>query len=235
MHLIHSSAIPRAYIEYIDKLFPGLSRIPLPKSADVYDSISAHPDIFIFQLNPKVMVVSRSLPKDILRAIEKTGVQTVISESIPHGVYPDTASLNACIVGKYIFHLKKITDKAILDLIEGQDIEFVNVNQGYARCSIAMVTKNAFITSDAGLVKIAKEKTLDVLEVSCGNVVLPDEKYGFLGGAMGVLPDGRVIFLGDIRKHPDFIEIDRFFHKHKAIYINMDGLDLFDGGSLMFI
>ncbi|MGB3242635.1 MAG: DUF6873 family GME fold protein, partial [Candidatus Omnitrophota bacterium] len=73
---------------------------------------------------------------------------------------------------------------------------------------------------------------LDALHVSKGPVLLPGEKYGFLGGTSGRMPDGTILILGDIDSHPDAPKIKAFMAKHNAGYIDLKGLPLYDAGGL---
>lgn len=235
MHLIHSGDIPAPYIKNIDSNFPGLKKIPLLRSIDVYESIASHPDIFIFQLYSDTLIVSRSLPGKVVSLVKKTGAHIIKSDSFPQGEYPQTCVLNAAKVGRHIFCNSNYIDKKIKDSARAEGLMLIHVNQGYTRCSIVPVGKEALITSDKGIAKAGGKAGLDVLLVSEGNVLLPKQKHGFLGGATGVMDDRSIVFLGDIEKHPDFFAIKDFLNKHKIEYINIKGLPLFDAGSLIFI
>ncbi len=234
LNLIHSAGIPREYLDALDRLLPDLKRTPLEASKDVYDSISSHPDIFIFSLDRKTFVVSAGAPEGVAQSLKRSGAAVIISESIPHGKYPYTAPLNAVRVGRFIIHNSKYTDGTIKALAEERGLEIVSVNQGYARCSTIPVSDTALITCDPGISKAAASAGLDVQLISQGSVILTGEKHGFIGGATGVLPDGRVVFLGDIFRLPDHGAILSFIASHGAGYLRIEDLDLFDAGSLIF-
>ena len=44
--------------------------------------------------------------------------------------------------------------------------EIINVKQGYAKCSICVVSDNAIITADKGIAKAAIQNRIDVLEIT---------------------------------------------------------------------
>jgi len=235
LYLFHSAGVPEPYIKGLEKIFPGLKRIALTPSGNVYESISSHPDIFIFSLDCESFVFSRSLDKNIVGGLKKTGARFFESVSIPRGLYPDTAPINAVRVGDFVFHNLKITDASIKRLAHERALGLVHVNQGYARCSVIPVGDKALITSDEMIAKEARKKGLEAELVSCEGVTLPGEKRGFIGGAAGLTPDGTVIFLGDVERHPDFTKIENFLKKYKTPYRYLANLDLFDAGGLFFI
>ena len=234
INLIHSDGIPPEYLQGLDRLLPGLARTALAASKDVYDSISSHPDISIFDFDHKIFVVSPQAPADAVRALKGTGARVITSGSTPHGKYPDTAPLNAVRVGKFVIHNTLHTDRAIKALVEEFGLELIFVNQGYSRCSTIPVGERAIITCDAGISKAASTAGLEVELISQGSILLEGQRHGFIGGASGVLPDGRIVFLGDVRKHPDHEAILSFIGGHGAGYLHIEGLDLFDAGSLIF-
>jgi len=235
MYFIYSKTIPGNYLEELVEFFPGLNRIAIPQSQNVYNSISSHPDIFMFALDAKTIVYSRDLSRDITDALKQSRIKLIRSMSIPLGTYPDTASLNALRIGNFIFHNLKHTDAAIKTEAKRRGLRMVHTNQGYSRCSSIPVKKNALITSDQSIKEAARSVKLDVEIISSGNVELPGHDYGFIGGTTGVLPDGRIVFLGDITRHPDFSRIDNFLKKHAVRYIYIPNLPLLDAGSLIFL
>lgn len=234
MLIIHDHRIPRAYLEGIAGSFPDAATYALDMpQAEVYGSISCHPDIYFCRLGGNVLVYAPSVPKEILDALKRSGIELMKGLKDPGGAYPDTARYNAARVGRTVFHNLNCSDAAIKGFCAAREIEFAHVQQGYAACSIVPVGDNALITSDGGIAGAARERGFDVLKVSAGAVSLPGEKYGFIGGASGVLPDGGVIFLGDIKKHPDHARISGFAEKHGVELRHQEGLPLYDGGRLL--
>ncbi len=234
MNLIHSADIPRPYIEALERSLPGLACRALAPSNDVYASIASHPDIFICAAGGDTLIASPSLPEEVTAHIAKAGMRLIRACAVPRGNYPQTATLNAVRIGSRIFHNTRITDPAIRACAEGNGLDLIHVEQGYARCSTIPVGENALITCDAGIEKAARRVRLDVLRVPAGGVLLPGERYGFIGGASGVMPDGTIVFLGDGAAHPDHDGIVSFLAAHNTAYIFLEGLPLFDAGTLIF-
>lgn len=235
MFLIHSADIPPEYLERLNAILPELTCVPVRRSKDVYASIASHPDIFIFAIDHNTLIVSPSIHEELSVALARSGVRLIRARSIPQGIYPDTAILNAVRIGPYILHNTQCTDAVIRDLARKRSLEIVHVNQGYTRCSVVNVNSGAIITSDAGIADTARKLGIDVMTVSAGSVMLPGERTGFIGGTCGRAPDGKIVFLGDLKRHPDHAAIDIFFRRHQIEYLCLPDLPLYDAGSLILL
>ncbi|MFH1855909.1 MAG: DUF6873 family GME fold protein [Candidatus Omnitrophota bacterium] len=235
MLLIHSAQIPAKYISKLKEFMPTLTLLPLAPFDNVYHSIVSHPDIFFFQINKNTLVHAPIVAGEFIKKLKNTAIELIPAEKNPAGTYPATASINAARVGKYIFHNTHLTDAAIKREAEKLNLNFVHCNQGYSRCSVIPVKEKALITCDKGIKKAAQENGIEALSITPGNIELPGEKHGFIGGASGVLPDGKIFFLGDITKHPDFEKIRVFLKTHAVDYLSLEGLPLYDVGTLIFL
>jgi len=234
--LIHSNIIPGIYLTKLHEKLPCVvEKFPLFPSAHVYNSISTHPDIFIFQVDKKNLIVSENISKTLFDKLLEYNINTIKAGSFPTGKYPSSAILNAAKVGNYLIHNTEYTDTVILTFSQQQNFSIINVNQGYSRCSIVPISSNALITPDKGIANKSIARGIKVLLIRPEHVILNGQKYGFIGGASGTFIDGTTVFLGDITKHPDFPEIDAFFKKLKQSYIYLKGLPLIDAGSLIFV
>jgi hypothetical protein len=235
MLLIHSCGIPEEYISALKRLLPGLELLPLGRQSGVYVSIAAHPDIFLFRLSQDILIYSPSLDEDMLGSISKRGVTLIPSDDMPRDRYPSTVILNAARVGKHVIHNTRVTDGAVKRESLGRGLEFINCSQGYTRCSIVPVDDNTIITQDPGIAKAAQNGGIETLLVSPADIELPGEERGFIGGTSGVLPDGRIAFLGDITEHPDYGHIKGLLDKKVSGAIFLEDMPLYDGGSLIFL
>lgn len=234
MIIIYDSRISRAYIDALKGFFPRARLYPLfvSLSDSVYDSILCHPDIYFFKLDERTLVHAPSVPPALIEQLKGDGVELIEGKSVPSGRYPLTAPYNAVRVGNMLFHNLKYTDPVILNEAAKRGIKCVNVEQGYARCSVVPVGDNAAITADAGIAKVMEKEGIDVLLVGPGHVELPGERSGFIGGSSGNV-SGEVIFLGDIDRHPDALRIKNFCAKHGVSIFSPKGLALHDAGSLL--
>jgi len=235
MLLIYCQDIPGKYIIGIKDIYKDIDLLPVPRSSDVYTSISSHPDIFLFFSKINRLIFSSSLPNDFIRKLKDTGLITIKSHNTPTGQYPNTAILNACRIGNYVLHNSNLTDSAIQREASLNNMKLIHVNQGYTRCSVVPVSGRAVITSDILISKQARKLGISVLDISKGHILLPGQEYGFIGGTMGKTPDNTIVFLGDIKLHPDGSRIENFLRTHNAKYICLPDLPLFDAGTLIFV
>jgi hypothetical protein len=83
------------------------------------------------------------------------------------------------------------------------------VNQGYAKCSTAIVGESWLITADTSIHAAAHAAGLDPLLVRPGYIDLPGYEYGFIGGASGLAGD-MVLMTGTLYHHPDHEAIEAY-------------------------
>ena len=111
--------------------------------------------------------------------------------------------------------------------------KFVPVNQGYARCSVAMLSDNCAVTSDPTLAAALSDHGVRVLKIRPGYISLPGYDAGFIGGAGGRLDDGTYCFFGDIFSHPDGERIVAFADENKIKTVSLSGEPLSDHGGFI--
>lgn len=234
MILVHSSQIPDEYLNALSAKLRKTIFVPTPPSSAVYKSIASHPDIFIFQTSFKSCIYSKALSLETVTQLKQHNVDLVCSANVLGKKYPGTCSFNATRIGRFIIHNQKYTADEILDYALRNSLTIINTMQGYARCSTIPISDKAIMTEDADIFKNSKQNGLFSILVSKSSVILPGEKQGFLGGACGLTPGNELVFLGDITTHPDWKKIGQFAVQYGIKIIHLEGLPLYDAGSLMF-
>ncbi len=135
-----------------------------------------------------------------------------------HGInefkYPYCVMLNAAVVGINVFCNTKYTDKYLIGSLLAHNYNIIHVNQGYAKCSTAIVSYNAIITSDKGIASAAKSCGIDVLLISPRGIYLCEKYEGFIGGASVNLSKNKILFIGNIDLHTDGEKIRDFCLAH---------------------
>lgn len=149
--------------------------------------ISGHPDVFLCKIgcrdNSPLFFASRN----------DLGME-----------YPYDSSYNAACTGKYFIHNFSCTAPALLHAARELGMIMIDVPQGYAKCSTAIVDEDSIITYDRGIAGACSSyPSLDVLLISPGNIRLDGYRTGFIGGCSGRIGD-TFIFNGDVSQHPDF-------------------------------
>ncbi len=183
------------------------------KSEVVCGAVSSHPDIYMC--------------RDDVRGITIHGDIHKIGRD-----YPKNTRYCAVILEKYLICNLKHTAAEILRYADNLHLEKIHVNQGYTKCSCAVVDGRSIITSDEGIFKKLRGYDIDVLKITEGHVLLPGYDYGFIGGASGRVCD-EMVFCGDLRAHPDFERICEFIEERGVKVKWFEGVPLTDIGSII--
>ena len=96
-----------------------------------------------------------------------------------------------------------------------------------------MLGETHYITSDAGIDNILKNKGLQGILVENGNIQLNGFSHGFFGGTCGTFQNYFFI-MGSLKYHQDGWRIRLFLDKHHYQLIELYDGNLFDGGSILF-
>ena len=214
-NLIIDERIRKQEYEYLSKYF---NVIKLPLSEDVYDEISGHSDIFYCKIDDKIICAPNAKIKD---------KEFVIGNNKVENEYPRDIYYNACQIGKNIIG-SKYTDKKISPTIL--------VNQGYTKCSIAVIGENSCITSDKGIYQKLKENDIDVVLIEEEKINLLDRNgnktkmNGFIGGATFIF-DNKFVLFGDINKLKSKDIIKKHLEKYKLELVDFKDLEINDYGS----
>ena len=149
--------------------------------------------------------------------------------------YPGDVLLNAARVGERLVCNAAYTAPELLEAAEQMGLEVIDVRQGYAKCSLCIVSSEAVITSDEGLFSALRLAGLDVLKILPGCIRLPGYGYGFIGGCCGKLEAATMAFAGDVLTHPDGRKILSFLERHGVCCRNLlpEGEKLLDIGSIL--
>lgn len=148
--------------------------------------------------------------------------------------YPGDIIYNACSTGKYFIHNLKYTASKLIAAAREAELTLIDVPQGYAKCSIAVVSENAVITYDRGIAA-AVEAAINVLLVEPGHINLPGYSTGFIGGCTGLdTVHNELVFNGDLLTHPDGDRIREFAAVHGVAVRDFPGRPLTDIGSIIF-
>lgn len=197
----------------------------------IYESISYHPDI-VFHPVKNGLIVASEMYNDYLKLFNGE-INLIKGESLLGKKYPENIPLNIARIKNYALHLIKYTDSLAKKILEAEGIKFVDIKQGYSKCSLGLLASDIGITSDIGI-----KKALDALNIKClliepGHIKLAGEKYGFIGGAMGNLNEDTILFTGHINNHPSKDDIINFISKLNKNVIYLSNDEITDLGSII--
>jgi hypothetical protein len=194
-------------------------------------SISGHPDIFFCKTQNK-LIIAPNLPEDYKIILLENNIPFFKGKSEVSAKYPEAAHYNAVITKTHLIHRTDITDKEILN--DCINLSKIHVSQGFTRCSLLALNENNFITSDEGIYKIIISFGFHVLLVTTDNIILPGQRYGFIGGACGI-HENKLFIIGNLKHHKDGEKIKQFAGSINYNIIELYNGPLFDGGSIIFI
>lgn len=223
------SRISQEEIYALSKL--DFNLILCPQLKNLYEAISGHPDIQVNIVDNSSIIVHKDFPLDLIKKISNYEIKVYKSLDSLDSKYPKDILLNAVTLKDYFIHNLKFTDKNLLNLVK--DRILIHTNQGYTKCSTAIVSNKAIITSDISIKKSLMYTNIDVLFLPPGHIVLPGLDYGFIGGTCGLIDEGTIGFFGDLENYKYGKEILNFLiiHDVKPIYFKKG--PLIDRGSLL--
>lgn len=195
-----------------------------------YNSISGHPDIFVFQDINK-LILAPNTPNDLLNFLDKKAVNYSFGiDSV--GKNLDTSVLYNCLSNQNYFFCKKgKPDISIENWCSSKQL--INIPQSYARCSMFAIENN-IITSDKGIAKVLEKLQIAYFYFEPSEIRIIDHKNGFIGGTMGIT-DKTVYFLGNILKHKDGKALKKYISHLEKDIICLGNDYLYDGGGIFFV
>ena len=109
----------------------------------------------------------------------------------------------------------------------------IDVKQGYSKCSVCVINKNAIITSDLGVAKKCDNYGIDVLFVDDSNIKLHGVSHGFIGGSCGLISPDLLAINGNITYHINSDAIQLFCEKYNVNIISLHNEEIEDIGSII--
>lgn len=211
----------------------GQSIIKTTRCESVQEPISYHPDIVMHPINYNTLMVAPDVYEYYSEIFKSYDIKLIKGEKKLGYNYPDDISYNVARIGPYAIHNQKYTDEKLKFYLEREGVEFINVKQGYSKCSLGLIDENMGITSDKGIYKALRDRKIKVLLVETGYIELNGYSYGFIGGSMGNLDSSRVVFTGNLDKHRDGELIRRALTKKDKDIIELSEGNIIDVGSLI--
>lgn len=211
----------------------GCEVIVCPPSNLLYEAICGHPDVLLHIIDAKNIMVHRDMNIEFVNLLEQLDLNVIFSKNNLDSLYPYDIILNAVNLSDLFIHNIKYTDAELLKKIGTK--KFINVKQGYTKCSTAIVSEKAVMTSDTNIAKALFKENIDVLLLPPGDILLPGLDYGFIGGCCGLIDDNSLAFYGDLNYYAYGKEVFEFLKNHNVEPIFLRKEKLIDRGSLFII
>ncbi|MCP5007902.1 MAG: hypothetical protein GY941_28800, partial [Planctomycetes bacterium] len=190
----------RSSMKAIDSLREHVEDVLVFQTSGITDnSISGHPDIFIYQ-DKNLLVLAPNAPKELFEFLDNHFINYLRGEMVVGGGVHNNVHYNCLGTSDFLFHKAGYTDPTILKI--NKDREFVHLPQAYTRCSLIHLCENYYITSDRGIEKVLLQKGLCCFYFNPEEIIIRDHKNGLVGGTVGIW-EKMIFFNGNIEFHAD--------------------------------
>ena len=188
----------------------------------VEEPLHGHPDIFLAQINDN-LIIAPNTPKYIVDVFDIQGVKYHFGQHNVGFSYPEIAKYNVSANPNFLLCNSEICDSEVLNY--SKNLEIIKVKQGFCRCSTLILDEDVFITSDQGVVKVLKNRSLEVYCFSDSNILLSGYRHGLLGGCFGIdKQNRRIIVSGSLKSIAEGESLYLLFKN-----LSYDVLELGDG------
>ncbi|MCX7773439.1 MAG: hypothetical protein N2376_10050 [Clostridia bacterium] len=196
--------------------------------------LSKHADMQLVNVSEGVLVYAPGVGKGVLHTLKSLGFTLIEGQKHVGPSYPDDVAYNCAIVGRRAFLKAKAADPVLLDSLKSMRLDILDVSQGYAKCSLCIVSQEAVITADKGIHQKARETGLDSLLIPPQKSIgLPGYDYGFIGGTTGLLSADELGFFGNFKTLESADVISCFLKKHGVKPVSLSLENLVDLGGLI--
>ncbi len=211
----------------------GYEVLICPPSNLLYEAVCGHPDILLHIISSDTIMVHKNMNENFINKLISINFKVVFSKNRLHQKYPYDIFLNSVHMSSLFLHNLKYTDPNLMLYIKNKKL--INVNQGYTKCSTAIVNDNAIMTSDKSIASALLDENVDVLLLPPGDILLPGLDYGFIGGCCGLLSEDFMGFYGNLNNYLYGNEVMKFLKKYNVKPIFLSNGKLIDRGSIFLI
>ncbi|MCP4255398.1 MAG: hypothetical protein GY775_18740 [Candidatus Scalindua sp.] len=195
------------------------------------NSISGHPDIFIYQDKNK-LVVAPNAPVGLFKFLDNNNIDYLRGERDVGHDLDNSVQYNCLSTPQFLFHMSGYTDSVVLEI--NQYKEFISLPQAYTRCSLVHLCKDNYLTSDRGIEKALLKRKLSCFYFNPDEIIIHDHKHGFIGGSIGIWGK-RIFFNGNVDLHTDGHRLREYIRNLDFEIVNLSGEHLYDGGCIIFV
>ncbi|MEG2353804.1 MAG: hypothetical protein RSB70_04100 [Clostridium sp.] len=210
----------------------GYNILKCPKNPCIYEAINGHPDILLHPLSKsREIIVHKDIDDNFIKSLQCLNYTVIKTLTSIKSTYPNNIILNALNLENIFLHKLDSTDPHLLKRVGHKTL--INVKQGYTKCSTAVISDNAIMTSDTSIWKILSKQNIDVLLLPPKHILLPHLDYGFIGGTCGLLEENLIGFFGNLETYPFKDSIKSFLRNQRIDYISLGAGPLIDRGSIL--
>lgn len=226
------TAISSTYKDVIESLHQlNIETLLIEPNSSLSKPICFHADMVCHHLRDNKIIIAKG-ETELKKKLINQGFDVIESQNNLAAKYPNDVRLNTVRIGKYLFAGKTL-DNILSKYCSENEIEIEFVNQGYVKCSTAVIDSNSIITSDTSIARAAGNAAIDVLKIEPGYISLEGCNYGFIGGCCGKIGKNKIAFTGSLNGHPDQKRIQDFIYRKNIEIIELTNHELIDIGGIL--
>ena len=211
----------------------GIECIKTVRCPELYEAVDGHPDMLMLHIGGNRIILAPNVYEAMTPILAKKGFAVTKGATWLGRNYPGNIAYNVLIVGDVAFHNIKYTDAEVIKALEKENLEILNVSQGYTKCSVCVLDSRTIITSDQKLSRIAERYGIESFLIKSGGIELKGLNYGFIGGASGLLSEKQIAFTGSLESLEDSRELIDFINSKGFKIITLGEKSLVDYGSIL--
>lgn len=207
----------------------GIQVVSVKPYSNLPIHVSHHPDMqFLHIKDNTCVVINKNV--DFLSKLKNIGFSVIEAQNDYRAEYPYDIGLNCvllrdCVIGKIDY-----IDTSIKSALK--DYKFINVSQGYTKCSVCIVDEHSLITEDESIYKKLKND-FDVLKIESNCVELKGYNCGFFGGCTSLIDKNLLAINGELKYHKSYKDITAFLKYRNVDFIELKAGNLSDIGSIL--
>lgn len=200
---------------------------------EIDSNISYHPDMVMHPISYDTIVVAPDVYYYYKETLSPLGIKVIKGDTVLNKKYPNDIAFNVARLKDIAVHNFRFTDEVLKFHLKKQNIQLLNIKQGYSKCSLAIINESSGITSDKIMHKKLVENGYDVLLIEPGYIKLQGYDYGFIGGACGNLSKNNILFSGVFENHPDYSRIVSFTESKNVKITLLSNEQVIDIGTII--
>lgn len=218
-------------INYLKKL--NIEVIKTIKCDELQEPVNGHPDMVIHPIDYKTFVVAPNVYDYYRNVLRDTGIKVIKGGKTLSRNYPEDIAYNVARIGRYAVHNLQHTDQVLKYYLEEADIEFIHVNQGYSKCSTAVLNEHMALTSDVSIHEKLTSYNITCLYINPEVIILNGYNHGFIGGCTGLINEKIFLSTGKILDKNILYTLKEFIRSAGYIYDEASKEQIIDLGSLI--
>ena len=211
----------------------NIEPIKTMKCSDLQEPVDGHPDMVIHPIDFETFVIAPNVYDYYRNVLGSKGIKVIKGGKTLNRNYPEDIAYNVARIGRYAVHNTKHTDQVLKYYLEEAGIEFIHVNQGYTKCSIAPVSENKSLTSDFLIHEKLISYNIDCLYINPKVVYLKGYDNGFIGGCTGLINKKIFLSTGKIFDENISVLLKEFIQSTGYLYDEASSKQITDLGTLI--